>query len=295
MTGEESLGTAAQFFWETVVRERSYVIGGHSEGERFTPKATLSRALSRTTCETCNTYNLLKLTRHLFLWEPKAEYADYYERALYNHILASQDPETGMMLYFAPLNGSPKVFGTPEESFWCCYGTGIENHARYGDSFYFHDGGKNLSVNLFVASELTWREQGLTLRQDTQFPETDTSRLTFTCSKPVTLTLHVRHPSWATSGIQIAVNGQPQNLGSKPSSYMSLTREWHMGDTVDVRLPMTVRTEAFRDNPRRRAILYGPLVLCATIEPGRPRPVIVSDIDRVPAGIKPAGMPLCFK
>ena len=122
-----------------------------------------------------------------------------------------------MLFYYAPLNGSAKSFGTPEDSFWCCYGTGIENHAKYGDSIYFHDGDKSLWVNLFVASELAWKELGLTLRQDTQFPETDTSRLTFTCRKPVRLTLHVRHPSWATSGIQIAVNGRQQTVESRPS------------------------------------------------------------------------------
>jgi DUF1680 family protein len=170
LTGDESLATAARFFWESVVLERSYVIGGNSDGEHFTPKATLSRALSPATCETCNTYNMLKLTRHLFLWAPWSEYADYYERALFNHILASQNPDTGMMFYFAPLNGAAKSFGTPEDSFWCCYGTGIENHAKYGDSIYFHDGGRGLFVNLLVPSELTWKEQGLTVRQETRFP-----------------------------------------------------------------------------------------------------------------------------
>ena len=295
LTGDESLKTASRFFWETVVRQRSYVIGGHSDGERFTPKAALSRALSPTTCETCNTYNMLKLTRYLFLSEPRPEYADYYERALFNHILASQNPETGMLLYYAPLNGPAKSFGTPTDSFWCCYGTGIENHAKYGDSIYFHDGGESLWVNLLVASQLTWKELGLTLRQDTQFPETDTSRLTFTCQKPVRLRLHLRHPVWATSGIQIAVNGQPQTIESRPSSFVSLTRQWQTGDTVDIRTPMTLRTEAFRDNPRRLAILYGPLVLCSTTEAGKPAPVIVADVDRIPSGIEPAGKPLCFK
>jgi hypothetical protein len=294
LTGDKSLKTAAQFFWETVVHERSYVIGGHSDGEMFTPKATLSRALSPNTCETCNTYNVLKLTRHLYLWEPRAEYADYYERAIYNHILASQDPETGMLLYYAPLNGPAKSFGTPEDSFWCCYGTGIENHAKYGDSLYFHDG-QSLWVNLFVASELTWQERGLTLRQDTRFPEADTSRLTFTCREPVRLTVHVRHPSWATSGMRIAVNGRHETVESRPSSYVSLTRQWQTGDTVEIRAPMTVRTEAFRDNPSRLALLYGPLVLCAPIEAGKSAPVIVADIDRIPSGVEPAGMPLCFR
>ena len=295
LTGDALLATAARFFWESVVRERSYVIGGNSDGERFTPKATLSRALSPATCETCNTYNMLKLTRHLFLWDPRAEYADYYERALYNHILASQNPETGMMFYFAPLNGPAKSFGTPDDSFWCCYGTGIENHAKYGDSIYFHDGGNGLFVNLFVASELAWKEQGLTLRQETRFPESETSRLIFTCQKPVTLTVHVRYPSWAASGIEIAVNGRRQAVESRPGSYVSVTREWHTDDAVEIRAPMTVHTGAFRDNPRKVAILYGPLVLCSTVEPGKPAPEIVCPVDRIPSDIEPAGKPLCFK
>ena len=200
-----------------------------------------------------------------------------------------------MLLYYAPLNGPAKSFGTPEDSFWCCYGTGIENHAKHGDSIYFHDGDKSLWVNLFVASELTWQDLGLALRQDTQFPERDTSRLTFTCQKPVRFTLHVRHPSWAASGIQITMNGRQQTVESRPGSYVSLTRQWQTGDTVDIRVPMTVRIEAFRDNPRRVAILYGPLVLCSTVEAGKPAPVIVSAIARIPSGVAPAEMPLCFK
>jgi DUF1680 family protein len=137
LTGRESLMTAAVFFWDKVVNERSYVIGGNTIGEYFSPPQSLSRALGWGTCETCNAYNMLKLTRHLFGWAPRAEYADYYERALYNHILASQDPETGMMCYFLPLGSNAKcrkTYSTPEDSFWCCVGTGIENHAKYGDS-----------------------------------------------------------------------------------------------------------------------------------------------------------------
>ena len=144
-----------------MVKERSYVIGGHSDGEMFSPKEKLSQALGPSTTETCNTYNMLKLTRHLFEWDPRAEYADYYERALYNHILASQNPETGMMCYYVPLrSGSRKVYNGFDDSFWCCTGTGVENHAKYGDSIYFHDGDKTLYVNLFIASELSWTGEG---------------------------------------------------------------------------------------------------------------------------------------
>ena len=135
------------------------------------PRNTSHVALGPSTTETCNTYNMLKLTRHLFGWDPRAEYADYYERALYNHILASQNPETGMMCYYVPLrSGSRKVYNGAATAFWCCTGTGIENHAKYGDSIYFHDGAKTLYVNLFIASELSWQANGLTVRQETRYP-----------------------------------------------------------------------------------------------------------------------------
>ncbi|MEW6743059.1 MAG: glycoside hydrolase family 127 protein [Planctomycetota bacterium] len=277
LTGAAELRTAATFFWEVVTRERSYVIGGHSDGEAFSPKETLSQALGPSTAETCNTYNMLKLTRHLFCWDPQAAYADYYERALLNHILASQDPSTGMMCYYVPLrSGSCKEYNTPNDSFWCCTGTGVENHAKYGDSIYFHDGMNTLFVNLFIASELRWREKGLTLRQETHFPEEGLTRLTFTCPEPVALELKVRHPDWALAGIDVALNGRKLPLKSLPGAYVSVSRTWKSGDNLEVRLPMTLRCEGFRDNPRRIAFLHGPLVLCAEIAPPSDPPVIVA-------------------
>src|SRR5664279_5302348 len=195
LTGDESLRSAATFFWDTVVHERSYVIGGNSDGEMFTPKEKLSTAFGPSTTETCNTYNMLKLTRHLFCWDPQVEYADYYERALYNHILSSQNPEDGMMCYYVPLrNGSHKSYCTHDDSFWCCTGTGVENHAKYGDSIYFHTGDSTLYVNLFIASELDWKERGIKVRQETQFPTMDTTKMTFSCEKPVDLELKLRWP-----------------------------------------------------------------------------------------------------
>jgi DUF1680 family protein len=268
-TGTEWLRTASSFFWDTVVHERSYVTGGHSLGEMFTPKESLSKALACNTCETCNTYNMLKLTRHLFEWEPRAEFADYYERALYNHILASQDPTTGMTCYFVPLGAEPKCkkeYCTPEDSFWCCTGTGIESHAKYGDSIYFHHGHEALFVNLFIASELNWPEVGVRLRQETSFPEEGRTRLLFTCEQPVQLSLKIRHPSWAMVGFGIRVNGQESPVRSEPGSYAVLDRTWQSGDVVDVSMPFTLRTEAFRDNPERVAFLHGPLVLCAATD-----------------------------
>ncbi|MBU6401344.1 MAG: glycoside hydrolase family 127 protein [Verrucomicrobia bacterium] len=266
LTGDKSLEAAALNFWDTVVSNRSYVIGGNSDGEMFTPTNRLSR-MGPTTTETCNTYNMLKLTRHLFSWDPKAEYADYYERALYNHILASQNPETGMMCYYVPLrSGSRKYYNTPLNSFWCCTGTGVENHAKYGDSIYFHDDNQGLYVNLFIASELNWRAKGIQLRQETRYPDEASTHLVFTCAQPVELALHLRHPAWATSGFEIRVNGRKQRFESPPGSYATVTRSWRTGDAVDIRMPFTLHTVAFHDNPARFAFLDGPLVLCAQVD-----------------------------
>ncbi len=293
LTGDEALRKASESFWGFVARERSYVIGGHSDGEHFSPKETLSRALGPATTETCNTYNMLKLTRHLFAWEPRGEHADFYERGLYNHILASQNPEDGMMCYYVPLrSGSAKGgrgygYSSPLNSFWCCTGTGIENHAKYGDSIYFHGPGATLFVNLFIASELTWKERGLTLRQETKYPESSTTRLVFTCTEPLELALKVRRPAWATEGMALSVNGTPQAVATAPGSYAVITRTWKTGDTVEASMPFTLRTEGFRDNANRFAFLYGPLVLCAEVDPAKPFPAVVASPEETLAAVAP--------
>jgi len=300
LTGKPWLKTASTFFWETVADERSYVIGGNSLAEFFTPKEKLSQALGPNTCETCNTYNMLKLTRHLFFWEPRAEYADYYERALYNQILGSQNPKTGMMCYFTPLSFDRecrKEYCTPEYSFWCCTGTGIENHAKYGDSIYFREGEAGLYVNLFIASEMCWQFKGLTIRQETKYPEEGSTRLSFTCSKPVELKLHIRHPSWALSGFSIRINGVEQPVEDKPGSYATVAREWKNGDVAEVSMPFTLRMEGFHDNPRRVALLHGPLVLCADVTGtgGALCPTIAAEDGQVVDSLKPVhGKPSTF-
>ncbi len=297
LTGAEELKTASVFFWNTVANERSYVIGGHSDGEHFSPKEKLSEALGPSTTETCNTYNMLKLTRHLFCWEPRAEYADFYERALVNHILASQNPETGMMCYYVPLrSGSHKSYNEPLDSFWCCTGTGIENHAKYGDSIYFHNGDQTLYVNLFIASELNWQTRGVKLRQETRYPDQASSRLVLSCQQPAEWSLHVRHPWWATKGLEVRVNGELLSLDSQPGSYAVVTRTWKDGDTVDLAFPFTLRAEGFRDNPRRFAFLHGPLVLGAAVAEGKLRPAVVAEPDQALAGLSPvADQPSTFR
>lgn len=287
LTGNTSLETAVRFFWNTVVKQRSYVTGGNSDGEMFTPKEHLSRALGPNTTETCNTYNMLKLTRHLFCWDPKAEYADYYERALYNHILASQNPQTGMMCYYLPLrSGSERKYNTPEDSFWCCTGTGVENHAKYGGSIYFHND-RELYVNLFIASTLDWQSKGVKLRQDTRFPNEGRTQLSFACSQPVEFSLRVRHPYWARNGFEIKVNGRKEPEMSQPGSFAEVNRVWRAGDRLEVSLPFSLRIEAFKDNPERFAFMDGPLVLGAKVEAHKPFPVVVGDKATALVGLEP--------
>ena len=209
-----------EFFWDTVVKERSYVIGGHSDGEHFSPKEKLSQALGPSTTETCNTYNMLKLTRHLFCWDPQAEYADYYERALYNHILASQNPETGMMCYYVPLrSGSREELQRPAGCVLVLHRHGRREPRQVRRQHLLPRRRKSLYVNLFIASELDWKARGLKVRQETRYPDEATSRLTLTCEQPVELSLRIRHPWWAANGLEIRVNGEKASAASQPGSY----------------------------------------------------------------------------
>ncbi|MCX5757099.1 MAG: glycoside hydrolase family 127 protein, partial [Candidatus Hydrogenedentes bacterium] len=229
------------------------VIGGHSDGEGFTPKEKLSQALGPNTTETCNTYNMLKLTRHLFTWDAAPERADYYERALFNHILASQDPVGGGVTYYVGMGpGMEKVFQPQFDLFTCCIGTGMENHAQYGDAIYFHDAA-GVYVNLFIASELHWDAKGLTLRQETLFPDEPVSRLRLTCATPTELTLYLRHPAWAER-IRVTVNGDEIATDGKPGCFIPVQRTWKTGDLIEIDCPMALHIEAMPDNPKRAAI-----------------------------------------
>jgi DUF1680 family protein len=288
LTGDYALKTASLTFWNVVVSNRSYVIGGNSDGEAFTATNRLSQMGPKTT-ETCNTYNMLKLTRHLFCWNPQAAYADYYERALYNHILASQNTQTGMMCYYVPLrSGSEKTYNSTNNDFWCCTGTGVENHAQYGDSIFFRSDKDTLYVNLFIASELNWKEAGIKVRQETRYPDEGSTKLIFNCDRPVKLKVNVRHPYWAVTGYEVRVNGHKQDLPSAPGTWAVLDREWKSGDSVEISMPFSLRTEAFKDKPERFAFMNGPLVLAAPVDTKRPFPVVVADEKAVLANLKPA-------
>jgi DUF1680 family protein len=286
LTGDPQFLTVAQTFWDAVALHRSYVIGGDSDHEHFFPAGDFAKHLSTDTAETCNTYNMLKLTRELFALEPSAAKMDFYERALYNHILASQDPETGMFVYLMSLKpGHFKTYSTPENSFWCCVGTGMENHSKYGDTIYFHDAG-SLYVNLFIASELSWPEKGLVVRQETHFPESDSTVLKIKAEKPVNFALKIRHPAWATSGLDVTVNGRRQPVTSTPGSYFTLPSDWHDGDKVEIHFPMKLHTEPLPGVSNTVAILYGPIVLAGELGTNAmPNPITANqtDFSKLPA------------
>jgi DUF1680 family protein len=261
LTGDTRERDAAVFFWDCVVRDHSYAIGGDSDEEHFGPPDQLAQHLTAATCETCNTYNMLKLTRHLFTWQPEVAYADYYERALYNQILASQEPGTGMFTYFVSLKpGHFRTYSTPMDSFWCCVGTGMENHTQYGNSIYFHDN-DHLFVNLYIPSELTWSDKHLVVKQETHYPESDRVTFTLACAEPVTFAFNLRYPGWALPGLEIKVNSQTVATSATPGHFVPVRRQWQDGDKIEVKIPMELRAETLPGDPHKIAIFYGPLVL----------------------------------
>ena len=317
LTGRPDYLAASQFFWQTVVSNRSWVTGGNADAEHFFPPADFAKHLgSAKTMETCCSHNMLKLSRMLFMLDPSATYADYFERTLYNSILASQDPDSGMMTYFQSTRpGYLKLYCTPVDSFWCCTGTGIENHAKYGDSIYFR--GRNaLYVNLFIPSTVTWTEKGLTVTQTTRFPEVGKTTLKLTVDRPVALILNIRHPAWC-EGAAVKVNGSPVPGRGRSGSYISINRVWKSGDIIDVTLPMKLQTVALPGSPDIVAFVYGPIVLAGMLgrqrmNPGADQvvnertigdvlnepvevPVLVGDPARLADQIKPsATAPLTF-
>ncbi|MCR6655670.1 MAG: glycoside hydrolase family 127 protein [Opitutus sp.] len=263
--GDASWRDAARFFWNTVVENRSLAFGGNSEREHFNPTNDFSSLLeSREGPESCNTYNMLRLSETLFRNEPAARYADYYERALYNHILASQHPEHGGYVYFTPIRPQHyRVYSQPNICFWCCVGTGMENHGKYGEFIYAHSADA-LWVNLFIASELDWTDRGVKVRQETAFPDESRTRLVLSTKKPQQFTLHVRHPSWVgASELRVKINGQLHKALSSPASYLAVTREWRDGDTIELELPMHTSVEALPDGSDYVALVHGPIVLAA--------------------------------
>jgi DUF1680 family protein len=265
VTGNTQYHDAAAFFWRTVALTRSFATGGHGDNEHFFPMADFAKhVFSAKGSETCCQHNMLRLTRSLFMQDPQADYADFYERTLYNGILASQDPDSGMATYFQGARpGYMKLYHTPEDSFWCCTGTGMENHVKYRDSIYFNDG-KSLYVNLFIPSTVRWKEQGAVLTQTTTFPESPTSKLTLKLERPTDLSIKLRHPRWSRTAT-VLINGKEVSKSSDPSSYVELTRTWQSGDVIELQLSMEVMTDHAPAAPDIVAFMYGPLVLAGAL------------------------------
>ena len=300
LTGNASDRKTAEFFWDSIVNHHTYVIGGNSDHEYLGPADRLNDQLSTNTCETCNTYNMLKLTRSLFTWDPKPEYADFMERAHLNDILASVDPSNAGMCYFVPLvSGGFRTHSSPFDDWTCCHGTGMENHTKHADSVFFHDRDKELYLTQFIPTELNWRDAHLTLRESTNFPTDGNVSLTVTSGGPHSFTLMVRHPAWADA-FDIRVNGLVVATSKTPSSFTPIERTWNTGDTVEFELPLKIHTEAMPDNAKRIAVLYGPTVLAAdlgSVDGPEPRtPVLVTNDQPVGQWVhRMSGKPLTFR
>jgi len=318
--GDESWADAARYFWENVVDKRTVSIGGNSVREHFHPVDDFSSMIeSEQGPETCNTYNMLKLTKHLFLSDPEVKYMDYYERALYNHILSTEEPDHGGFVYFTPMRpGHYRVYSQPQTSFWCCVGSGLENHTKYGELIYAHSG-DDVYVNLFIPSTLNWKENGLELTQETKFPDAETSTLTINPKKKTGFTLYVRYPKWVEAGaLRVEINGENVAVDGAPGEYIALKRKWEKGDKVELTLPMRTTVEQLPDGESYYSILHGPIVLAAKTDttdmvglyaddsrgghiasgpkyPLNEMPVIVGSPANLPSMVKPVdGKPMTF-
>ncbi|MBZ9631681.1 glycoside hydrolase family 127 protein [Salegentibacter sp. LM13S] len=259
----EDYHTVATYFWDNVVNKRSVAIGGNSVREHFHPTDDFSEMISSVQGpETCNTYNMLKLSEKLFLANPDEKYIDYYEGALYNHILSSQHPEKGGFVYFTPMRpGHYRVYSQPQTSFWCCVGSGIENHGKYNQFIYTHSENE-LFVNLFIPSTLNWKEKGIVFHQKTVFPEEETTSFKIETKEPQKFSLNIRFPSWVKKDeFKIYINKKPFTVNQEPGSYIKINRTWKNRDRIKVELPMRITAEKLPDGSDYAALKYGPIVL----------------------------------
>lgn len=277
-TGEVGDGFAAAFFWDRVAKHHSFATGGHGKDEYFREPDKLSNITDGRTAESCNVYNMLKMTRELFSLRPDIEYAEFHERALFNHVLGSIDPNDGSTCYMVPVGqGVRREYANMFQSFTCCVGSGMESHALHGFGLYYASPDR-LWVNLYAPSTADWADAGVKLTMDTTFPEGDAATLKLTVGAPKAFTIAMRRPRWAGQGFTVKVNGALVAEVSLPGpgSYVDLKRTWKTGDTVELALPKALHLEPLVDNPRRTAIMWGPLVLAGDFGPeparGIPRP-----------------------
>ncbi len=258
---KDSRKAAELLFW-TLVNDHAFVTGELSDKEHLFKPTEQSKHLTGYDGENCCTYNLLKLADHLFSWNPSSKIADYYERALYNHILGQQDPESSMVCYFTPLQtGAYRLYSTRDSSFWCCVGSGFESHVKYASSIYFHSN-KDLYVNLFIPSQVDW--EGTKLVQQTNFPLPSTTTITVE-GKSKAFSLRLRYPYWATK-MDIKVNGKKVKAIKGTDGYVAISRQWKAGDKVEVQLGMQLREEATKDDASKVALVYGPIVMAGKLD-----------------------------
>ncbi|MDQ1257088.1 MAG: uncharacterized protein QG656_1689 [Candidatus Hydrogenedentes bacterium] len=293
LLGDIRYRTASLFFWNCVVGPRTYITGGTSYREHWGDPHQMGGTLGTDNQESCTSYNMLRLTRHLLAWTGSARYGDYYELVYLNSILGTQRPSDGMLTYFTPLAcNHTKTFGTPNDAFWCCYGTGIESFAKLGDSVYFHDT-NGLFVNLFVPSEVNWPEMKVRIEQRTAFPETDTTTLIVHAENPVQMRLCIRKPAWAGEGFSVKVNGKHAAVEMEAVTYVTLQRAWKEGDTVEVTMPMRLTAEPLPGDPEMVAFKYGPVVLAGI---GAGEPYLLADAASAESWLVPVeGKPLEFR
>ena len=271
--GDRSDLAAATTFWDRVVNHHTFATGGHGKDEYFREPDKLANIAEGRTAETCNVYNMLKLTRKLFALQPDIRYAEFHEQALFNHILGSMDPSDGATCYMVPVGkGVRREYADMQRSFTCCVGTGMESHALHGLGLYYESGpstalgaSARLWVNLYAPSVAQWESAGVKLTMDSTFPEGDTAKLTLDVKTPRELTLALRRPSWARDGFTVRLNGAAVVSAATPGSYVELKRTWKAGDTVALTLPKALRLDRLRDNPKRAAVLFGPLVLAGDL------------------------------
>jgi len=264
-TNDTAYVTASKFFWESVTQNRTLAFGGNSRKEFFPQASACSDYITdREGPESCNTYNMLKLTEGLFRMNPDARYADFYEKALFNHILSTQHPDHGGYVYFTPARPQHyRVYSAPNEAMWCCVGTGMENHGKYGQ-FIYTNREDTLYVNLFIASELNWKKKGITITQQTLFPDEESTRLIVHTSTPRYFKLMVRYPAWASSkSFKIVVGKETLKISSDPSSYVPISRIWKDGDEVKIIFPMKTRLEELPNVSKYVAVMHGPILLAA--------------------------------
>lgn len=263
LTGKSSNMDAAQFFWNTVTDHHSYVIGGNADREYFFAPDSIANHITEQTCEACNTYNMLKLTRHLYSWQPDASYFDYYERAHLNHMLAQIDPDTGMVTYMTPLmSGAARSHSTPFDSFWCCTGSGMESHAKHGDSIWWQ-GKDTLFVNLYIPSSVRWREGNASLTMNTDYPYENTVNITIDDAKQA-FRLALRIPAWAQNNWQLTVNDK-NITAQQEKGYAYIQRRWKTGDKIVLTLSQELRLEPTPGNNDVVALMRGPLVMAADL------------------------------